>query len=113
VLHACAVTSLIALIVLTALWETWLAPLRPGGSWMAMKTVPLFVALPGIMKGRTYTYRWAILLVLAYFAEGTVRAYSEGGSAAMLAMYEIALALIFFVSAIAYVRIVRPAGAAG
>lgn len=106
-LQACAVTSLIALIVLTLLWETWLAPLRPGGSWMAAKAVPLFMALPGIIRGRTYTYRWATMLVLAYFAEGTVRAYAETGTAAGLAMNEIALALLFFVSAIAYVRIVR------
>jgi uncharacterized membrane protein len=112
-LRACAVTSLIALIALTLLWETWLAPLRAGGSWMAVKSVPLFMALPGIFRGRTYTFRWAMLLVLAYFAEGTVRAYAEAGTTAVLATNEIALSLLFFTSAIAYVRIVRPAGAGG
>lgn len=74
---------------------------------MAAKAVPLFMALPGIIGGRTYTYRWATMLVLAYFAEGVVRAYAETGTTASLAIYEITLALIFFVSAIAYVRIVR------
>ena len=46
-------------------------------------------------------------IVPAYFAEGIVRAWSETGAAARLAQAEVALALAFFVSAIAYVRAVR------
>jgi uncharacterized membrane protein len=44
------------------------------------------------------------MLILAYFAEGLVRVSSETGVAAALAALEIALALVFFVSAIAYAR---------
>ena len=31
-----AVGSLAALIVLSLAWELWLAPVRPGGSWLAL-----------------------------------------------------------------------------
>ena len=38
-LHICAVISLVGLIVLCTTWELVLAPLRPGGSWMAIKAL--------------------------------------------------------------------------
>jgi uncharacterized membrane protein len=47
-----AALSLIALIALCIAWEIWLAPLRPGGSWLALKAVPLLFALRGILKGK-------------------------------------------------------------
>lgn len=113
-LQGVAIATLTALIALTLLWELWLAPLRPGGSWLALKTLPLLPALNGVIRGRLYTYRWAMMLVLAYFAEGTVRAYAESGAVAVLATCELVLAVLFFVTAIAYVRIARaPLNAAG
>lgn len=99
--------SLIALIVLAAAWELVLAPLRPGGSWLALKALPLLLPLRGVLRGEVYTYRWAMMLVLAYFAEGCVRAYAESAPVAALAAIEIVLASAFFVSAIAYVRVER------
>ncbi len=104
-LAACA--SLIALIFLCLAWELWLAPLRPGGSWLALKALPLLAPLFGVLRGRVYTYQWALLLIPAYFIEGVVRAWSESGIAARLSQVEIALALTFFVSAISYVRAAR------
>ncbi len=106
-LAACA--SLIALIFLCLAWELWLAPLRPGGSWLALKALPLLAPLFGVLRGRVYTYQWALLLILAYFTEGAVRAWSESGVAARLSQIEIALALTFFVSAISYARLARRA----
>ena len=99
-----SVVTLAALVALTIAWELVLAPLRPGGSWMALKGLPLLFALRGITAGNTYTYRWAIMLVLAYFAEGTVRLYSESPPSSVLAAAEIGLAAAFFVTAIAYLR---------
>jgi uncharacterized membrane protein len=106
-LHLGAATALLALIVLTLVWELALAPLRPGGSWLALKTLPLLMPLSGVIRGRIYTYRWASMLVLAYFAEGVVRAYAERGMVATLSAIEIALSIAFFASAIAYVRVAR------
>jgi hypothetical protein len=37
-------TSLIALLFLCLAWELWLAPLRPGGSMLALKALPLLVS---------------------------------------------------------------------
>ena len=96
--------SLIALIVLCTAWELWLAPLRPGGSWLALKALPLLLPLPGILRGKRYTHQWVTLLVVAYFVEGVVRAWSDRGLSAQLAAIEIALAMLLFASAILYVR---------
>lgn len=103
-LHRVAATTLIALVALCLAWELWLAPLRPGGSWLAIKVLPLLPALPGVLKGRVYTYRWSMMLVLAYFTEGTVRAWSERGASATLAIVEIVLSLTFYAAAIGYIR---------
>ena len=99
-----AIISLLALISLCLAWEAILAPLRPGGSWMTLKVLPLMVPLFGILRGRRYTYQWASLLILLYFTEGTVRATSESGVSQWLAIAEIALSLAFFGAAIGYVR---------
>ncbi len=85
----------------------WLAPLRPGGSLLALKATPLALALPGILNGRRYTYQWSSMLVLAYFAEGVVRTWSERGASQWLAAAELALSLFFFVSVVAYARQTR------
>jgi uncharacterized membrane protein len=72
-----AVASLLALIVLGLAWELWLAPLRPGGSWLALKVLPLCIPLAGLLKNRMYTYRWLSLLIWLYFTEAVVRAWSD------------------------------------
>ena len=104
----CSVTALYALIALTLAWELLLAPLRPGGSWLALKALPLVFAVRGTMAGDAYTYRWALMLVLAYFAEGCVRFYSERPPSSICALAELALAMTFFATAIAYVRTNKP-----
>ncbi|MBM3372622.1 MAG: DUF2069 domain-containing protein [Betaproteobacteria bacterium] len=102
-----AAALLIALIALCLLWELWLAPLRPGGSWLALKVLPLLLIAPGVLGGRLYTYRLSTMLVLAYFAEGVVRGYSESGPSQWLAWAETALATAYFFAAIVAVRSLR------
>ena len=104
-LNAGAVFCLIALIALCVAWELWLAPLRPGGSWMVLKALPLLAPLFGILHGRIYTFRWSAMLVIGYFLEGAMRAYADSGTSALLAAIEIALALSFVAIAVAYVRL--------
>jgi uncharacterized membrane protein len=106
-LRLAASAALVALIVLCLAWELWLAPLRPGGSYLALKAAPLGVPLFGILLGRRYTYQWSSMFVLAYFAEGAVRAWTERGPSQMLACLEIALSVIFFASVVAYSRMTR------
>jgi uncharacterized membrane protein len=103
-----ASASLVALIFLCLAWELWLAPLRPGGSWLVLKAVPLLGPLMGILEGRRYTYQWAPMLILAYFSEGVVRAWSDTGLSAWLAAAETGLSTVFFFAAIAYARLAAP-----
>ena len=104
-LVSAASISLITLILLSLAWELWLAPLRPGGSWLVLKSLPLLGAVFGVLHGRRYTYQWSSMLILAYMAEGIVRIMSDAGFSRALAAIELALALAFFVSTVWYARI--------
>jgi len=105
VLRCGAALSLAALIALCLIWELGAAPLRPGGSLLALKALPLLLPLRGVLKGSLYTMQWASMLILLYLMEGVVRAWSDPSPAsAALAGIEIALALVFYLCAIFYVR---------
>ncbi|MEX1073800.1 MAG: DUF2069 domain-containing protein [Burkholderiales bacterium] len=106
-LRVAAAGSLIGLLVLCLAWELWLAPLRPGGSLLALKAAPLALPLGGILAGRRTTYQWSSMLILGYFAEGVMRGWSERGLSQALAGAEIALSLAFFAAAVAYARLTR------
>jgi uncharacterized membrane protein len=119
-----AVACLLGLIVLALAWELVLAPLRPGGSWWALKALPLCLPLAGLLRNRMYTYRWVSLLVWVYFAEGVVRASTDRPPGAWLALLQTALCLALFLACALHVRMrlrharltalaVVPAGAAG
>jgi len=98
-----AAASWLALLVLTVLWEWLLAPLRPGGSWLVLKGLPLLLPLRGVLRGDVKIMQWALLLVLLYIAEGSVRA-ADRPPAGTMAMIEIALGGLFFAAAIVYLR---------
>lgn len=102
-----ASVSLVALIFLCLAWESVLAPLKPQGSLLILKALPLLLPLFGILKGRRYTYQWAGMLILLYFTEGAVRAWSDTGVSSQLAMLEVVLSLIFFLCAIFYAKLAR------
>jgi uncharacterized membrane protein len=109
--HWCAVLALIALTFLCLLWESVLAPIRPGGSLLMLKALPLLAPLFGLLRERVMAYKWTLLLALPYFAEGVVRAWSDSGSSQQLAAAEIALSLALFIACALYVRLPRPAAA--
>jgi len=101
-LAACA--SLVALVFLTLAWELFIAPVKPGGSWLALKSLPLLLPLFGVLRGRRYTFQWSTLLIWAYAAEGATRMYTDSGTAAVLATLELVLALAYFFAAVAWLR---------
>ena len=100
-----AVGSLLGLILLGLAWELYLAPLRPGGSWLALKVLPLCIPLAGLLKNRMYTYRWVSLMVWLYFTEGVVRAYSDRSPGNLLALLEVLLCLSLFAACVLHVRL--------
>ena len=104
---AAARVALIGLLVLTLtclLWETVLAPLRPGGSWLALKAVPLALLVPAASRGTRKALQWLSLLLPFYLAEGLVRGFSESGRHAVVAWVAAAVAAATFVAVLVWVR---------
>ncbi|MEI8326271.1 MAG: DUF2069 domain-containing protein [Betaproteobacteria bacterium] len=100
-----AVVCLLALIALGLAWELWLAPLRPGGSWLVLKVVPLCIPIVGLLKRRLYTYRWLSLMLWLYFTEGVVRAYGDRAPGNDLALLQVLLCLLLFAACAMHVRL--------
>lgn len=97
-----AVGALLALIALGLAWELWLAP--TGQRTLALKVLPLFLPLAGLLRYRLFTCRWVSLALWPYFIEGIVRATSSGGAAVPLAWTEVGLCLLLFAACVAQVR---------
>jgi uncharacterized membrane protein len=103
--HGGAIASLVALIMLCIAWETLLAPLRPGGSWMVLKVVPLLLPLRGVIRRDVYTMQWSSMLILIYFTEGIVRGSSDRDPlSSILGWGEVALVCTYFFCTIYYLR---------
>ena len=100
-----AVSSLVALIVLCVAWELWLAPVRPGGSLLALKALPLVLPLPGLLKRRMYTYRWLSLMIWLYCTEGLVRATSDTAPSSYYAWAEVVLCILLFTACTLHIRL--------
>ncbi len=100
--RALALACLLGLIVLGLAWELWLAPL--GNRTLALKVLPLALAISGVLRFRMLTYRWLSLLVWLYSTEGVVRATSERGTVVVLATAEVVLCLLLFAACVMHVR---------
>ena len=100
-----AVLSLTGLIVLGLVWELWLAPLRPGGTLLALKVLPLCIPLAGLLKNRMYTYRWVSLFIWLYFTEGVVRAWGDAAPSCYFAFAEVVLCVVLFIASALHVRL--------
>lgn len=105
IFHAGAIASLIWLIGWLVAWEIWVAPLHPGGSLLALKALPLLVPLRGVIKRDLYTLQWSSMVILVYFAEGAVRAWSDELEASrLMAMGEVVLVCVYFACALLYLH---------
>ncbi len=104
-----AVAGVLSVGLLAILWEVWLAPARPGGSWLALKGVPALLLAPALFRGRRRAGQAATLLLPWYFAEGLVRAITEPGRHRLVAATAAALALATFIALLAWLRRARPA----
>jgi uncharacterized membrane protein len=100
-----ATGSVLGLIFLGLAWELFLAPVKPGGSLLALKVLPLCIPLAGLLKNRMYTYRWVSLFVWFYFIEGVVRAYGDRPPGNTLALLEVLLCLVLFAACVMHVRL--------
>lgn len=94
--HRAAVAAIVALTLAELLWEIVLAPLRPGGSWLALKALPLALLCAGLARGSLQARKAAALILPLYFGEAILRAVSEGGRHRLVAAMAAALALAAF-----------------
>ena len=101
-----ATAAFIDLFILCACWEWFISPLRPGGSWLILKGLPLIFASPGIWQGKVYTMQWASMLILLYVTEGLVRIL-ETGANFWLAVLETTLATVGFVCLLIYLKPIK------
>jgi uncharacterized membrane protein len=105
-----AIASLVALILLSLLWERWLAPLRPGGSLLVLKAVLLLLPLRGILRAHLYTFQWSSMFILLFFAEGIMRGWADHGLSRDLAWIEVVLSAVYFGAVVAYAHHFKPIG---
>jgi uncharacterized membrane protein len=101
-----AAAAFVDLFILCVAWEWFISPLRPGGSWLILKGIPLLFAIPGIWKGKVYTMQWASMLILLYATEGLVRIL-ESGANVWLALLETVLATIAFACLLIYLKPIK------
>ena len=103
--HWGAVASMALLIVWLVAWETVVAPLRPGGTLLALKAVPLLLPLIGAIRRDIYTLQWSSMVILLYFAEGVVRAYSDTSPlSALMAWGEALIVIVYFTCTLLFLR---------
>lgn len=103
--QALTVAGVLALMALCVAWELWLAPLRPGGTLLALKALPLALPLAGLLKRRMYTYRWLSLMIWLYCTEGLVRATSDAAPSRYYAWAEVLLCLLIFTACTLHIRL--------
>ena len=85
----------ILLCLLCIAWEWFISPLRPNGSWMVLKCIPLSLMLPGLYRGKNYQSQATSMIILLYFLEGFARLF-EPGLNWILASVEIILSSMIF-----------------
>lgn len=101
-----ATAAFVDLFILCIAWEWFISPLRPGGSWLILKAIPLLFAIPGLWRGNVYTMQWASMLVLLYITEGLVRIL-ETGTNFWMAILETILGTIGFVCLLVYLKPIK------
>ena len=101
-----ATAAFVDLFILCVSWEWFISPLRPGGSWLILKGVPLLFAIPGLWKGKVYTMQWASMLILLYITEGLVRIL-ESDVNFWMALLETILATTGFICLLIYLKPIK------
>ena len=94
------------LIIVCIAWEWFISPLRPGGSWLILKALPLAVMLPGLWRAKVYTMQWGTMLILIYTTEALVR-ISESGWNFWMALLELVLSVIVFICLLLYLKPIK------
>lgn len=99
-----ALIACVALIGFGIAWEWQLDPLRPGGSWLVLKVLPLAFALRGLARAELYTFKWMSLLIWVYVGEALVRIVGLSSVERGLAWVSLIISLILAFTILAGAR---------
>jgi len=91
-----AFVSAVLLCLLCIAWEWFISPLRPNGSWMALKFIPLGLMLPGLYRGKNYQSQATSMIILLYFLEGSARLFEPGLNWVMAGLEVLLSSVIFY-----------------
>jgi uncharacterized membrane protein len=101
----------ILLCILCIAWEWFLAPLRPNGSFMVLKSLPIVFLLPGLYRGANYQLQTLSMVILLYFLEGVSRLFEKGLNP-WLAGLELILSSVIFFAVLMYLGPLKKAAKA-
>jgi uncharacterized membrane protein len=100
-----ALAAMLALAAAEALWELVWAPARPGGSWLALKALPLALLWFFAARGSLRAWQVALLILPFYFADALVAALTRGGRAQAAALLAVVLSVLAFAAGLAAFRL--------
>jgi len=106
-----ALISSVLLCILCIAWEWFLAPLRPHGSFMVLKCLPIVFLLPGLYRGANYQLQALSMIILLYFLEGISRLFEKGLNP-WLAGIELILSSVIFFAVLKYLGPLKKAAKA-
>ena len=93
-----------SLITSLILWFAVLAPSAIFGPWLALFwSAPLLLAMPGLLRGRSYSFAWNSLLLMLYLALGITELLSNPAEQAY-ALSVLLCTVVTFVASQLYVR---------
>lgn len=103
--QALTLAGFLGLFALLMAWIIWLAPpvTVPRSIALLVAIGPMLFPLRGLLHGRPYTHAWSSFLALFYLAYSIGEAFSNA-STQWLATAAALLSLLWFISAIFYVR---------
>lgn len=94
---------LFCFIFFLMLWESVLAPIRPGGSWLILKSLPLCFAFWGILKGEKRSFQKLALILQFYFLESLVRVF-DPFPVNLMAALEFLFSILLFILLVLFLK---------
>src|SRR6056300_1823686 len=89
--------SYIFLIFLTFLWELFFT-LTGEPSWLVVKALILLLPLKKILHKNLYALEWVNFIIILFFIEVVVRAWSDPLPSQLFALTEVLFTFIFFLN---------------
>ncbi len=105
--RAAAIASVALLITLVFAWQCATEVTVAALTRAMLFSIPLLLPLPGLLRGRRFTYRWATLCVLPYFVVAITEAFANA-TVRMWALAMLGIALLWFFTLIGFIRVTTP-----